>query len=119
MNNNIIIILFLVIGIVLCETIAQSCIKYSRNTNNKNYICISVLFYAIVCFLLYKTYKYQNMGIVNVIWSCLSVLSVLFAGIILYHEKITKNDILGVILILIGLYFIFMDEHKIDNRDKN
>jgi drug/metabolite transporter (DMT)-like permease len=52
------------------------------------------------------------MGIINVIWSCLSVLSVLFAGIILYHEKITKNDILGVILILIGLYFVFMDEHE-------
>ena len=65
MNNNYIIILFLVLGIVLCETIAQSCIKYSRNTNNKNYICISVLFYAIVCFLLYKTYKYQNMGIIQ------------------------------------------------------
>ena len=53
-----------------------------------------------------------GLGITNLIWSVFSIISIVIVGMVAFHEKITKYDIIGIVFCLIGLYFIFMYEHK-------
>jgi drug/metabolite transporter (DMT)-like permease len=105
------IILTLIFLIVILECLAQGCIKQTKLTNNNKYLCISVLAYLAICLCLVKTYEYKSMGIINLIWSCLSILFIILTGVIFFHEKLTINDYIGMIFIFIGLYFVFMKDH--------
>ena len=110
MKNSV--LLYIILAIVFFEAIAQGCLKKSKLTNNNNYICISVIAYIVVCLLLLKSYAYKGIGMVNLLWSCLSIITIIMIGVIFYHEKITKYDIIGILFILTGLYFVFMKDHN-------
>ncbi len=111
-NNSTRVLINIIIGIVILETIAQSCLKKTKLTNNQNYICVSIIAYFLICLLLIKSYAYDTMGIVNLIWSCFSIILVVCAGVFLYHEEFTRYDCMGMIFVFMGLYFIFMKDHQ-------
>lgn len=104
-------LLLLISGIIICESIAQSCIKSSLANNNIYIIIIAVILYSIICILLFKCYSHKSMGIINIIWSVGSIISVTLFGVVLFHEKLTKYDIIGITLCIIGIYFIFIPDH--------
>lgn len=99
--NNVLIIIILIIA--LCETAAISCVKQYHLHGNMCYLMIAILLYAIVCFLLDKSFYYSTMGITNVIWSGVSILVVSLAGLLLFKEKIHVHDVIAGILITIGI----------------
>ncbi len=99
-------LLSLVLFISISECLGQSCLKkfHTNPLPENNYLYyLAVLFYSIVCLLLLMSYKYKSMGLVNVLWSGISVLVILSTGILFFHEKITFLDKLGVIFILLGI----------------
>jgi multidrug transporter EmrE-like cation transporter len=49
------------------------------------------------------SYQYKGMGIVNVLWSGLSVLIIVSTGVIFFEETITWLDKIGIALILMGI----------------
>jgi small multidrug resistance pump len=106
--NDFIILLIIIIFISLFELCGQTCLKYfgMNNSNNTHYFFIGILFYIIVCYLLVQSYKYKGMGIVNVLWSGLSILIILSIGIIFFNEKITTYDKIGIFFIILGIFFI-------------
>jgi multidrug transporter EmrE-like cation transporter len=100
-------LVLVVLGIVIAECIGQSCLKTLFNNPDKTHLYFAgVLSYSVVCYLLIQSYRYKSMGLVNVLWSGLSVLAVLAAGALFFHEKITTMDMIGVALILTGIVFI-------------
>lgn len=104
------ILLLLILFISICESLGQSCLKYFHMTENKTrYYLLGIMFYAIVCYLLIQSYKYKSMGIVNVLWSGLSVLVILSTGILFFDEKITKMDIMGVVFIVGGIFCVLYE----------
>ena len=106
MNPETISLLTLVLLISISECIGQSCLKkfHINPLPKNNYLYyLAVLFYSIVCLLLLLSYKYKSMGLVNVLWSGISVLVILSSGILFFNEKITILDKIGVILILLGI----------------
>lgn len=111
MNDDTYTLINIILLIVILETVAQTCLKKTKLTNNNNYACISVIAYAIICLLLVKTYSYKSMGIVNLVWSCFSILFIIFTGILFFHESITRYDVIGILFIFVGLYFVFMKDH--------
>lgn len=97
-------ILLLVVAISLMEACGQSCLKtFYKNQENALLYWAGVFFYAIVCFLLVMSYKYRSMGIVNVLWSGVSILVILGAGLLFFEESITRLDTLGVLLTVAGI----------------
>ena len=72
---------------------------------------MGVLSYVVICLMLVKSYAYQDMGKINLIWSGLSSVTIIMVGIVFFHEKITKYDILGSLFMFIGFYFIFLKGH--------
>jgi spermidine export protein MdtJ len=103
--------IMLILLIVIFESIGQYHIKKSKISNSLLFLLIGIFSYSIVCLLLKKCYDFNGMGITNFVWSVLSIVSVLMVGVLAFDEKITKIDIIGIILSISGLYLIFVFEH--------
>lgn len=100
-------LLIIICLISLCELFGQSCIKYfNLNKNKYHYYFIAILFYSFVCYLLLLSYKFKGMGIINVLWSGISILVILSSSILFFGETITTMDKIGVIFIILGMFFI-------------
>jgi multidrug transporter EmrE-like cation transporter len=104
---------FLIMLIVVFENFAQYNIKKNKIEKNMFYIFLAIASYAMVCLLLGKCYDFAGAGVgmTNFIWSILSIVSLIILGIIAFHETITKYDIIGILLCICGLYFIFIVDH--------
>jgi multidrug transporter EmrE-like cation transporter len=106
MLNNIIVIIVL---ISLFECIAQGCLKKFFKNSKLFFFGIGVICYAAVCYLLVRSYHFKSMGIVNCIWSGVSILFIVSIGCIFFNESINLQDFVGILLILIGIWFILYD----------
>lgn len=73
---------------------------------------MGIIGYIFVCLLLRKCYTYSGVGMTNFIWSIASIITMLIVGSYIFHENITKNDIIGILICFVGLYFIFVMDHK-------
>ena len=102
----------LIFTIVFFESIAQYHIKKSKLKRNYLYLLIAIFSYSVVCLLLDKCYDFDGMGITNFVWSILSIVTMLSVGYLLFDEKITNYDIIGMVLSVIGLYLIFVYGHN-------
>lgn len=98
------ILLVLILFIVSCEVCAQSCANYLKHTNNMMYLIAGGLFYLLVIFLLSKAHAIAPMGIVNAIWSGLSIIAIASVGHFMFDQKLATDQMamLGVIAIGVG-----------------
>jgi len=101
----------LIFTIVFFESIAQYHIKKSKLKRNYLYLLIAIFSYSVVCLLLDKCYDFDGMGITNFVWSILSIITMILVGALAFNERITKYDVIGMILSVIGLYLIFIYGH--------
>lgn len=107
MLNNILVIIIL---ISIFECIAQGCLKkYFQKKNNLYLFGIGVICYTVVCYLLVQSYGFKSMGMVNCLWSGVSILFIVWIGYAFFNEKIAVQDIVGIVLIIIGIWFIQYD----------
>lgn len=113
MIKNLNFFLLLITLIIIFEGIAQYHIRKSKDNDSDiyYYFLIGVLAYSVVCVLLRKCYDFDGIGMTNFIWSIMSIITIMLIGIIAFNERLTRNDIIGIILAVIGLYFIFMMDH--------
>ena len=123
MNNNIIEqkeekdslnfdIIKLIFFVVLSESIAQYNIKESLVKDSNIQFVFAIFAYGFVCLFLRQIYNNKgSIGITNVIWSILSIISILIVGIVFFHEKVNKWDLLGIFFAILGLYFIYVKGH--------
>ncbi len=111
-------LLVIIVLISVCELCGQSCLKYfNLNKDKPHYYAFGLLFYSIVCYLLLKSYQYKGMGIVNMLWSGISVLVVLTGGYLFFGEEITNMDKLGVLFIMLGTVLVLYEgEHVIEEK---
>lgn len=90
----------------------QSCLKYFNVKDNKiHYYLLAIMFYAMVCYLLIQSYKYKGMGLVNVLWSGISILVILSGSAIFFGEEITTMDKVGVVMVILGIILIMYEEN--------
>lgn len=101
--NNILILIAL---ICITETMAISCVKKYHNGDGSIFFIFAILLYSGVCFLLNKSFHLNTMGITNVLWSGMSVMFVIIAGVLLFHEKIHTHDVVAAALITTGMLMI-------------
>ena len=102
----------LVLFVVASEATAQYCLKRCKLTHKWHFYVLAVLLYALVCFGLYNLYDYKSMGIVNLLWSCMSIIAIILVGAAFFHEAVTMYDIIGIGFVFVGLAFIFIKGHK-------
>ena len=97
-------IILLVLLIVICETLAQTCLK--RSDQQAVYFVIALFLYGLVCYLLVACYFNQGgMGQVNLMWSSISIISVITVGYLVFGESIDANKLLAIGFAGAAVYF--------------
>lgn len=96
-------LIVLILLIALMEALAQYFIKKFNQLPHTLYYLLGVGFYAIVAFLLNKSYDYSSMGMCQILWSGMSVISILAVGSLVFGETIEMNEWIGVLFIISGI----------------
>lgn len=104
MNRTSIILIIIIVAIL--ESLSHANLKYVYNSQNKKYFILSIALYAIICVLLYIVYHYKTLASATALWSGMSIILALFIGWKVFNEHLTPADYIGIILIVIGIYFI-------------
>lgn len=100
------IILYSILLISVFESFGQYCLKQYEKNNLFSYFVLGTMAYFIVCCLLCVCYKnHANIGNVNLMWSCLSIITVITVGYLFLNEKIEKNNIFAICFALLAIYF--------------
>lgn len=105
-------IVYAIILITIFEATGQFCLKKfeSTNTNRYFYFLFGILFYIIVCGLLCYCYKYKGqLGRINLMWSCMSIIFITIVGYVFLQEKIKNHDFAAIFFALLAIYFANMD----------
>lgn len=89
--------------ILLCETAAITLLKTYSQSSHLHHLLFGLLFYGGVSLFLIQSFRYETIGIVNVIWSAFSVLFVASVGVLKFHERISCKEVLGMILAVAGI----------------
>jgi len=109
-------ILFLVVLISTFEACAQSTSYLAYKHNSLLFFALAWVIYLAVVYLLWKAYHYRGVGYVNVLWSGITTVIMLMIGYFIFHERLSKEEWVGVSLILIGIGF--MTFHQLKNHFK-
>lgn len=98
-------LLFLLL--IFSEMVALYSIKKYKETHKNMYTFLAILGYMMVAITLIKIVeKNDTVSLTNVFWNVLSSVYGLFIGYMLFKEKITRNQFLGVMLAIISIVLI-------------
>jgi len=100
------ILVILILFIVACEACAQSCANKLLHSGSAYYLIAGGFFYLMVIYLLSNAHKYAPMGVVNAIWSGLSVLTIATVGSCVFGQKITMDQAAMMGVIAIGVAYL-------------
>ena len=107
MNN----LFFLLASISISEFISLYYIKEYVDEGKIGHLVISVVFYGLMLAIFYKILKNgYGVGLTNMVWSILSILSGLFIGVILFNETILFHQKVGATIGLIGIIMVLWSE---------
>jgi small multidrug resistance pump len=99
-------IFVIILIIVFFECIGQGMLKQYNTHNHICFFLLAILCYIIVCSFVAKSYKNNNMGHVICIWSGLSIVIMTTIGVFIYNEKLHNKDIIGITLIILGIFIL-------------
>ena len=96
--------------ISLIESFAQNSLKQSSLGYSTHLFYVGLVLYIAVAVVLHTSYK-SNLGLgkMNLIWSCISIISGLSVGYFLYGEKISKCTMASGILALSAIIVSHFD----------
>jgi len=98
-----ILVIVLILLIVLSESAAMATLKKSGlnegapiGNGAEFWFIIGALMYVLVAILLRQTFKYEKMGVINGLWSALSVIAAILVGKLVYGESLQKMEIVAI-----------------------
>lgn len=98
---------FLYLGIgIIAETIATSCLPYTREFTKLWPSVMVLLLYVTGLFFLTLSLRVIPVGIAYAIWAGAGILLVAVLGFLLHKQKIDGYAIAGILLIMAGLVII-------------
>lgn len=98
-------VIWIILAITVFEACAQTSLKTARAKNKIYLIPLGVAFYATVATLLYFSYKYEGLGHVNLVWSCISIIVAILIGCLLFNEPHNKFTYIAILLAFAAIYF--------------
>ncbi len=105
--------LYVLIGLILIsETVAIGFLKEYSVSGSVVWLLVGLALYACVAAFLVQSFKYEGMGIVNILWSACSVIAVVLTGVLLFGETVTTNDVIGMAMVIAGVTILRIGESK-------
>ena len=103
-------LMLLVFMMTIAEVLALTSLKKFSETKKAYYFIASIFLYVIICALIVISFRFKEMSLLNALWNGLSIVLVIIVGYLLFKERITKYELLGVFLIIIAIYLIASDK---------
>lgn len=101
----------LLIILVLLEILSVSSLKYWSVKKNNTFLYLGILGYLSVGFLFaYILKTHSNMTIINALWQVLNIILVSTVGILIYKEKITNLQYIGILFAIIATTIFSISE---------
>ena len=90
------------------ETVGQVFVKtyYEENDKKLYLFFLGWLMYLGVVYFLLRAYDDGNFAITNAFWNALTTVSISLIGIFYYKENLTKAEMVGIGLIVLGFLVI-------------
>lgn len=98
-------VIWLVVTITLVEACAQFTLKTARSKKMAYLVPLGVIFYVTVAILLYYIYRYEGLGHVNLVCSCVSIIIAILIGCIMFHEPHNRYTYIAILFAFGGIYF--------------
>jgi drug/metabolite transporter (DMT)-like permease len=93
---------FIVIKFAILISLVEAFSQF--NLKNNTFI-FGILGYICVALILYNSYHYENMGHMNLVWSCTSIIICYIISHIFFNEHINKYTFYAIILAISAIYF--------------
>lgn len=87
----------------LSETLFVYSLKKSNNFKNKLWACLTILCGTASFFLLSYAMRFLDTGIAYSIWVAIGSVGTVLMSYLLFKEKLSKQQFLGIILIIISI----------------
>ena len=103
----------IVILISIIEMFTQVSLKTGTTLEKgERYLFYGMIGYALISCLLWKNFTFDGMGQVNLLWSCISIVTAFIAGFFLFKEPINKYTGYSIMFALIAVYFSYLSDVK-------
>tara|TARA_R110002072_G_scaffold3345_3_gene24708 strand:- start:1400 stop:1771 length:372 start_codon:yes stop_codon:yes gene_type:complete len=107
----------LLLLLIITESIGQTLCEHATSIiKNKKILFITggIFFYGLVGFLYYLALNTKlSLALVNIIWQTLTIIIVTLISIFYFKQPISKKEIIGIIIVIIGSFFFIPLEKKI------
>jgi small multidrug resistance pump len=95
-----------IVMVAVLEAFAQSSVQLAHQTKAYYHILVAVVAYALVCVFLIEAYKYKGAGLVNVLWSGITMVLMIAIGHFVFNEHISTLEWLGISFIIVGIMIV-------------
>src|SRR5690242_1989887 len=92
--------------VIICDLMGVVFAKIWYLHHNPWFLAGSIIAFALTGYFFACSLYYENVGIVNVLWTAFSAIIVALVGCIFFKESITLKQMLGIIIIAIGLFVV-------------
>ena len=103
--------------IVIIETLCKVSLKHGAMNGSlgkghgvEKYLIYGAIGYAVIAYCLWNSFITANMGQVNLIWCCSSIIVAFIAGYLLFQEPINRYTLYSIMFVLIAVYFSYLSE---------
>lgn len=104
----------IILALVAAESFAQLFLEKATLKSKKNInLVLGIILYLIVGYLYYIALTSKvPLAIVNIIWQTSTIIIITLISIFYFKQKITKKEIIGIVILLIGSLFFIPDKEK-------
>ena len=103
MNGNTTILIVCLLIISFIEAFALLSLKRYQSGHNKFFFFGAILLYILVCFVFVYLLTFGNVAVITTLWNGLAIIVVSILAYFMYNEKLTVNQYLAMILVLLAL----------------
>ncbi len=97
-------LILLLLIIIATETGAQFFLQKMTKTNKNIFLMIGILLYAAVGGIYYIILnRGKKLAITNSLWNAGTEISIALLGFFYFNQKLSQGQILGIVLILVGI----------------
>lgn len=103
----------------LSSALAPVAVKKYIETSNYYFILVACIAYIVSIITFVYIFKNKNVSVLFTIIKGLSIVLVISYGVIFFGEKLNTIEWIGVCLVLLGIFLLFMSEskeHKINTK---
>lgn len=95
-------------AIAVSEAFAQYAIRSGVALNSIAFVIPAAFFYMAVCMMLYASFFYENVGHMNLIWSCMSIIIAFAVGWYRFDEPFNRFTVLAIALAISAVYSSYL-----------